>query len=205
MVLDVLSRLTRRRRNDDRQGPETATLSDADKAAITSVMSAMAKSGDAATPTEAEGGAGPAEARTDAAPPASAARPRPATGSTASWQGRLREAWAPWRPLRPFLMATLAPVPFLILAATLGGVWSLPALLWMTLVVYIADEIARDRGQTGPDPLAIAAADRLSVLLAIVHFLLLLLAVWTLSGGSGLGLFDGIATFLDTKKPPRWR
>jgi alkane 1-monooxygenase len=88
------------------------------------------------------------------------------------------------------------PVPLLILAALIGGVWSLPALLWMTLVIHIADEIGKERGLAGPDPLAVAAADRLSVLLAGVHFALMLIGLWALSGGSGLGLFDGTATFL---------
>ena len=167
-------------------------------AAIAAVMSAIATDAAPAVPDPAENAA-PPKATTGAATAAPDAiatadsRPRLPSGP---WRARLGEAWALWRPLRPFLAATLLPVPLLILAATFGGLWSLPALLWMTLVLHIADEIGRERGQTGPEPLAIAAADRLSVLLAVVHFALLLIALWALSGGSGLGLFDGIVTFL---------
>ncbi len=167
-------------------------------ATMAAVMSAIATGAAPAEPDQAGTAVSP-KAVPDAAAVAQGAvttadiRPRPPAGQRRAWLG---QTWAPWRPLRPFLAGTLLPVPLLILAATLGGLWSLPALLWMTLALHIADEIGRERGQTGPEPLAIASADRLSVLLAAVHFVLLLIALWALSGGSGLGLFDGTATFL---------
>ncbi|OYX40469.1 MAG: hypothetical protein B7Z02_18270 [Rhodobacterales bacterium 32-67-9] len=109
---------------------------------------------------------------------------------------KLSDAWARWRPLRPFLLATLLPVPLLLLAAGFGGIFSLLALLCMTGVLFAADEIGKKRGLTGAAPLVTDMADKLSVLLAGVHFALLLIAVWVLSGAAGLGFFGWVATFL---------
>lgn len=109
---------------------------------------------------------------------------------------RLAAEWVRWRPLRPFVVATLAPVPFLLLAGGFGGVFSLLALLWMTGVLYAIDEVLRRRGVEGPGPLASGMADRLSALLAILHFGLLFFAVWRLSGAAGFGVFSWLATLL---------
>lgn len=104
--------------------------------------------------------------------------------------------WTRWRPLLPFLVATLAPVPLLLLAGAAGGVFSLFALLWMTGVLHAIDEILKRRGVTGPAPLRSRMADRLSVLLAGLHFALLLYAIWALSRADGLGPVSWIATLL---------
>jgi alkane 1-monooxygenase len=109
---------------------------------------------------------------------------------------RLRAEWARWRPLRPFLVATLAPVPFLLLAGAAGGLFSLLALLWMTGVLYAIDEVLKRRGVEGPAPMQSEMADRLSLLLAGLHFALLLFAVWALSGATGLGPLSWLGTFL---------
>jgi alkane 1-monooxygenase len=91
---------------------------------------------------------------------------------------------------------TLAPVPLLGLAATLGGGWVALALLWMTGLTFAIDELAWRRGVTAPAPGPAAEADRLSVALAILHFPLLALAVWSLSGAAGHGLLGWIGTLL---------
>lgn len=109
---------------------------------------------------------------------------------------RLAGEWARWRPLRPFLLATLAPVPFLLLAGAAGGIFSLLALLWMTGVLHAIDAILRHRGVEGAAPIHAETADRLSVLLAGVHFALLFYAVWALSGATGLGPLSWVATLL---------
>ncbi|MEZ5778376.1 MAG: alkane 1-monooxygenase [Paracoccaceae bacterium] len=108
----------------------------------------------------------------------------------------LAAAWARWHPLRPFLIATLGPVPFLLLAAGLGGIWSLLALLAMTAIVHGIDEFAARRGIEASDGAPAEMADRLSVVLAGLHFALLIVAVWSLSGAAGLGFFSWLATFL---------
>ncbi len=109
---------------------------------------------------------------------------------------RLAREWARWRPLRPFLVATLAPVPFLVLAGAFGGIFSLIALLWMTAVLHVLDEVLKRRGVAAPEPGPAAMADRLSVVLAGLHFGLLVFAVWMLSGAAGLGPLSWVATFL---------
>lgn len=108
----------------------------------------------------------------------------------------LAAAWARWRPLGPFLAATLAPVPLLLLAGGFGGVFSLLALLWMTGVLHLLDEVLKRRGVAGPGPRASAMADRLSVLLALLHFALLAFAVRSLSGAAELGPLSWLATLL---------
>lgn len=109
---------------------------------------------------------------------------------------RLASEWARWRPLSPFLIATLAPVPLLLLAGLIGGLFSLAALLWMTGVLYAIDEILKRQGIAAPTPAHAESADRLSVLLAGLHFVLLVFAVWTLSRAAGFGPLSWIATLL---------
>ncbi|MCB2129991.1 MAG: alkane 1-monooxygenase [Rhodobacteraceae bacterium] len=108
----------------------------------------------------------------------------------------LRAIWQRWRPLTPYLLATLGPVPLLLLAAFLGGYWSLAALMWMTVFLHVADEIALRRGKTAPGAGADVATDGLPILLAVVHFGLLFVAVYSLSNLSGAGFLSWIATFL---------
>lgn len=120
----------------------------------------------------------------------------PAATPVRSLRLRVATEWARWRPLRPFLVATLAPVPLLLLAGAAGGIFSLLALLWMTGVLYAIDEILMRRGVAGPAPLRSEMADRLSVLLAGLHFAILLYAVWALSRADGLGPVSWIATLL---------
>ncbi|MGL4279666.1 MAG: fatty acid desaturase [Albidovulum sp.] len=108
----------------------------------------------------------------------------------------LRGQAQPWAPLMPFAVATLAPVPLLVLAAVFGGGWSALALLWLTALTFAIDEFAKRRGIAAPGPRPEAEADRLSQLLAILHFPLLALAIWSLSGAGGHGFFGWIATFL---------
>lgn len=44
-------------------------------------------------------------------------------------------------PLAPFAIATLAPVPFLLLGGYLGTAWLIPAFLWLTAVKLAADRL----------------------------------------------------------------
>ena len=109
---------------------------------------------------------------------------------------RFQAERAHWRPLLPYAAASLAPVPLLILAAFFGGLFSALALLWMTGLTFAIDEFAKRRGIEAPGPRPEAEANRLSALLGLLHFPLLALGVWTLSGAGGHGFFGWIATFL---------
>lgn len=115
-----------------------------------------------------------------------------------------------WRhdPCMRFALATLSPVPFLVLGAVLGGIFSLIGLIAVLGTGFLADAViarlAVLRGQaaaapatgTVPDAGSLRRADRLSVALAGVHFALLAVALSALSGATGLGFLAWILTFL---------
>lgn len=48
-------------------------------------------------------------------------------------------------PLAPYAVATLFPVPFLLLGSVFGAAWILPALLWLTVVKLAADRLLSER------------------------------------------------------------
>ena len=94
-----------------------------------------------------------------------------------------------------FAVATLAPVPFLVLGAAMGGVWIFLALIYMTILALALDELLDLSPQPVEDAAEFPGADLLSALLAILHFPLLLLAIWAVSGASGLGFAERVAAF----------
>ena len=100
------------------------------------------------------------------------------------------------RPVSPFAAATLAPLPLLALAAVLGGGWALLALGYMTLLRLSLDSLIATAGPGAAPGSEFPAAERLSQGLAIAHFPLLGLGVAAVSGVTGLGFWDGAATFL---------
>ena len=75
-----------------------------------------------------------------------------------------------------FAIATLLPVPLLSLAALLGGIWVVLTLIYMTGLVFGLDTLIDPE-----DPREFPAPDALSVAIAIFHFPLMALIVWSLS------------------------
>jgi alkane 1-monooxygenase len=124
--------------------------------------------------------------------------PLPATKAkmTDGLQNRALSLWQEWAALRPFAIATLAPVPFLLLGAFFGGFWALLSLLILMALGSLLDNFLAlpEPGHLEGDDLK--RADQLCIALAGTHFVLLLIAVFALSGGSGLGFFSWIAVFL---------
>lgn len=100
------------------------------------------------------------------------------------------------RPEVRFGVASLSPALLLALGAVLGSGWALLALLWITLFLAVADRIARRLGLLQPMSEAGTAGERLALLVAAVHFPMLALALFALSGGTGLGFFGWLCTFL---------
>lgn len=94
-----------------------------------------------------------------------------------------------------FAVATLAPVPFLMLGSVLGGVFLIVALLWVGLLCFVADEIARQLGLSVAEVEDAGWADRLSVAIAAAHVLLIPFALWALSGAAGLSVWGWLAAF----------
>lgn len=98
--------------------------------------------------------------------------------------------------LRYFTLATGAPVLLLFLGAFLGGWMAALALIYMTFLSFVLDEgISALAGTADPDD-DFDRADLLSQALALLHFLLLPLMVFALSGGTELGIPAGISLFL---------
>ena len=99
-------------------------------------------------------------------------------------------------PVIVFAIATLLPVPFLALAAFLGGVWGWIALIYLTLFAFLLDELTSGFAQPTTLEDEQSGADGLLIALAGAHFALLGLAIWALSGGAGLSLGARLLTFL---------
>jgi alkane 1-monooxygenase len=99
-----------------------------------------------------------------------------------------------WAGLRSFAVATLAPVPLLVLGAFFGGVFAFLAVLYLTAFTFALDRVLKPDGGDGRAPGQ--TGERLMVTLAITHFALLLIGVYALSGAAGLGFWGWILVFL---------
>ncbi len=84
-----------------------------------------------------------------------------------------------------FALATLTPVCLLFLAATYGGLWAAAALVYMTALVAALDEVIAV--EPVADGVEFPAAPWLSAALGVMHFPLLAVGIWALTGGTGLG------------------
>lgn len=99
------------------------------------------------------------------------------------------------RPIVLFALATLVPVPLLLLGSGFGGFWALLALLYMTAFTFALDELVAYAAPQAPEGQEFPAADDLSVVLGAVHFILLVVAVYALTGWTGIGWFSRILLF----------
>ena len=93
-----------------------------------------------------------------------------------------------------FIFATLAPLPLLLMASATGGIWAFAALAYMTALAAGLDALV---ARVSPSAIGeeFPAADALSVMLAIGHFIVLASAVAGLAG-SALGWAEKAALFL---------
>lgn len=100
------------------------------------------------------------------------------------------------RSFLAFGLVTLFPLPLLLAGALFGGWAPWLALAYVTLVIAGVDAVMPAMEYDG-EPAEEDEANMLSQLLVGVHFLLLLVVVWSLAGG-GPGLFSlsGFALFL---------
>ena len=80
-----------------------------------------------------------------------------------------------------FSVATLLPVPLLVMAALQGGIWVLAGFLYMSLLTGLLDEVIHRVTPPSSDA-EFPAADALSVVLALSHLLLLVLTLVALGG-----------------------
>ena len=98
--------------------------------------------------------------------------------------------------VRSFAVATLGPLAFLTFGAVFGGVLASGALGVLAILLPLADRIVPGAAPDAPDGAEFPAADRLSVALAVLHFAALALALFALTGGTGLSGWDRLAVFL---------
>ena len=99
------------------------------------------------------------------------------------------------RNVPSFAIIALVPAGLLALGATLGAAWAWAGLLYMTLVAWAFDKLIPVRRTAAAPDIDPAAANRLLVLLGIVHILLLGLTVGALAAG-GLGVVGWVGLYL---------
>ncbi len=98
--------------------------------------------------------------------------------------------------VRSFAIATLGPLAFLILGAFFGGIVAWGAFVTLAILFPLADRLIATAAPDAPKGTKFPAADRLSATLAIAHFAALGLALFALTGGTGLSGWDRVAVFL---------
>ncbi len=98
-------------------------------------------------------------------------------------------------PVRAFAVASLTPVCLVAIAALFGGWWVVAALLYITVFAFCMDQLVAGNAAPAAPDVANAAANRLSVTLALAHFLLLALVVHALSADDGLGTIARVGLF----------
>jgi alkane 1-monooxygenase len=94
-----------------------------------------------------------------------------------------------------FAVATVLPVPLLAIGAVAGGWWLVAALIYLTLFALVLDEMVAIVSAPQRPETEFPAADWLCCALACAHFALMALAVWALSGGTGLGVGERLVAF----------
>ncbi|MFN7002000.1 MAG: alkane 1-monooxygenase [Roseinatronobacter sp.] len=99
-------------------------------------------------------------------------------------------------PLLPFALAAVMPVLILSAGAIVGGIWTWAALLYVSLIAFLADELIAHKEPAADAEAIEAAANLLSVLIALAHFSLLGLGVAAVAGATGLGAAEQVATFI---------
>lgn len=93
-----------------------------------------------------------------------------------------------------FVIATLGMVAALGLALWLGGLWTLIALLYITVFTFFLDRIAALAAPDRPEN-EFPAGDGLAALLGLVHFPLLYAGVWAVAGAGGQSVAERVALF----------
>ncbi len=92
-------------------------------------------------------------------------------------------------PVILFPFATLLPLPLIAMAALFGGGWVLAALGYMTVFVYMLDQLVAIAMPPAAEPeTEFPAANALSIVLALAHFATLALVVYSIGAGHLTGI-----------------
>ncbi len=102
---------------------------------------------------------------------------------------------APLRDVRMilFYFATLTPMALLLAGATLGGAWPFAALAYMTALSFVMDRLIAAAPDSPKEGAEFPSAPYLLLLIGLLHFVVLALAVWAVSGQGGLGWSGRVA------------
>lgn len=83
------------------------------------------------------------------------------------------------------------PAVLLLAGIVLGTFWFWAAFAYLTVLIFLLDSINRHPANPQPG----GSADLLSVALALVHFALFAMAVWSISGATGLTAGERLVAF----------
>lgn len=100
------------------------------------------------------------------------------------------------RPMSPFLVATVAPIPLLFLGSIFGGIFILAAFLYMTVFTMVLDSLVHTAGPEAAPGVEWPMAEKLSLGLAAAHFPMLLVGIAAVTGITGLGFLEGLIALL---------
>jgi alkane 1-monooxygenase len=100
-----------------------------------------------------------------------------------------------FRPVFPFALATLLPIPLMTLGAIYGGVWVWLAMIYLTVFTVGLDKILQLANRNGAEGVEFPAADGLSAILAVAQFGLVPLGIAAVSGATGLPTPERIGSF----------
>ena len=89
-----------------------------------------------------------------------------------------------------FALATCLPILLVGLAALAGGVWGWLAVGYVTVLVFLFDQLAAAERPNSDPETEFPAADPLLLGLGLAHFAVLILALWGVAGQSGLTLTE---------------
>ncbi|MFD0859358.1 alkane 1-monooxygenase [Roseovarius aquimarinus] len=85
-----------------------------------------------------------------------------------------------------FAGATLLPMAMVLAGAVWGGPWPYAALTYMTVLSFVMDRLIAAAPDAPEEGAEFPAAPRLLALLGLLHFAVLVAAVWAVAGQSGL-------------------
>ena len=94
-----------------------------------------------------------------------------------------------------FAVATLLPLPLLLLGVAAGGYWAALPLFYMAILNFMLDQMIAHVIPDAAEGAEFPGNSGLLTVIALAHFLLLPGLVWAVAGDSGLSLLARIALF----------
>ncbi|WP_375690430.1 alkane 1-monooxygenase [Pseudooceanicola sp. LIPI14-2-Ac024] len=96
------------------------------------------------------------------------------------------------RSLAGFTLATLAPLPLLLLAAFFGGAYGWAALAYLTVFITLSDRLVPKSWRNRNPQAEFPASEELSLFLGVAHLWMMVAAVFWLGGPNGVNGRDAV-------------